>query len=82
MKDSFSEYEKLRTAAVDAKVACRHAKHNGLDQFTQIRMLRTVFGLTLVEAKEVSLMADGTSISLSESQKKLLPSLKAALESK
>jgi ribosomal protein L7/L12 len=79
MKDDFREYELMKAAGIDAKMVFVYARKIGLEPFAQIRMLRSVFGLSLVEAKEVTVTADGASVSLSEHQEKLFPALKEAL---
>ena len=80
MNDDFSEFENMKSKGADANQAYLRSKQLGLDPFAQIRMLRAVFGLTLEQAKEVTVTAGGGSSSLSEHQEKLLPSLKKAIE--
>jgi len=82
INDHFEEYVRMRNEGLASKEAYRRAESSGLDGFARIRMLRSVFGLTLVEAKEVSMIADGQSSSLSEHQEKMLPALKIALRSR
>ena len=42
----------------------RAARADGLDAITLIRLIRQVFGLSLVEAKEVKVLAEGLAPSL------------------
>ena len=61
-------------------MACaRAAKDANLSFDAQIRMLREVFGLSLTDAKEAIIVADGWS-SLDEYQEHLLPALEAAFK--
>jgi len=80
--DHFEEYQRMRKEGHSPKEAYLHAEASGLDLFARIRMLPSTFGLSLVEAKEVSVTADGNWSSLSEYQGTLLPALKAALKSR
>jgi hypothetical protein len=80
MSDNFDEFIQMKAAGVGAKTAFLYAGKLGLDYFAQIRMLRSVFNLSLVEAKEVSVTADGSSLTLEEHQAKLFPALKAVLD--
>lgn len=54
----FSKYESLKSDGVDALGAYLAAKNDGVDQIKNIRMLRTVYGLTLEEAKKISFKGD------------------------
>lgn len=78
--DDFSNYEKMRDAGLDAKTVYLTGKADRLDPITLIRMIRHVFQLSLVEAKEVKVVADGLANSLEEYQEKLIPGLEAALK--
>lgn len=80
MDDNFSEFEKLREKGIDPKLAYLYSKKVGLDPFAQIRMLRSVYNLSIEKAKEVTVTASGESASLSEHQEKLFPSLKRAFK--
>jgi hypothetical protein len=78
--DNFSEYHSMKDSGVKANLACLYAIKSGVDSFAQIRMLRSVYELSLMEAKEVMVTCEGGSVSLDEHQQKLLPSLKKAFE--
>lgn len=80
MTNEFPEYQKMKENGIEAGVAYLFGKKSGLDAFALIRMLRQVYGLTLTQAKEVTVTADGTSVSLNEYQAKLFPALKESLE--
>ena len=69
----------MKAAGIAAKTAYLYGQKLGMDPFAQIKMLRSVFGVSLVEAKEVAVTADGSSVSLSEHQAKLFPALNATL---
>ncbi len=70
----------MRDAGLDAKTVYLTGKADRLDPITLIRMIRHVFQLSLVEAKEVKVVADGLANSLEEYQEKLIPGLEAALK--
>ncbi len=78
--NEFSEYQEMKENGIEARVVYLLGKKNGLDTIALIRMLRVVYGLTLVQAKEVSITADGRFKSLSEYQETLLPALEEALK--
>ncbi len=78
--DNFSEYVVAKESGADAAATYQLAEKNGLDHFARIRMLRSVFGLEIEEAKAVSL---GRTIeSLKEDQEKLIPAIENALSDK
>ncbi|NRA28031.1 MAG: hypothetical protein HRU10_12380 [Opitutales bacterium] len=79
MSEDFSEFEIMKAANVSAEMAYLYSKKIGLDLFTQIRMLRSVYEMSIQEAKEVTIKASGTSKTLSEHQEKLFPALKNIL---
>ncbi len=54
----FEKYESMRADGIDAGGAYATTKEEGLDQLTAIRMLREIYGLSLVEAKKVSFEVD------------------------
>lgn len=80
MSINFSTYEKLRSQGVDATAAYKYGKESGLDLFELIRMLRKVYGLSLTDAKELTVTIDNSAASLSEYQEKLLPFIRKILE--
>ncbi|MCK9386195.1 MAG: hypothetical protein M0Q15_16415 [Nevskia sp.] len=54
----FSKYEAMHASGVDPAHSYGAAKVDGLDQLTGIRMLRVVYGLSLIEAKKISFEID------------------------
>lgn len=58
----------------------RSARDNQLEKISCIRMLRQLFGLSLVEAKEIMIVGDGLANSLAEYQEKHIPVLEELLK--
>ena len=54
----FDIYQTMKLQGADALAAYSAAKVAGLDQITSIRMLRTVYSLSLEEAKKISFLGD------------------------
>lgn len=77
--NEFARYGEMKAAGVSVADVYRFAKSGGLDRVSSIRMLRQVFGLTLAEAKEVTLVADGVASSLDEHQRRFAGDLAQAL---
>jgi hypothetical protein len=77
--DNFSKYESMRDKGASPKEVYRAAKADSLDPITVLRLLRRVFSLSLSQAKEVTVIAEGLANSLEEHQEKLLPGLEQAL---
>ncbi len=75
--DDFTKYERLRDADIGPRDACLSAKFDGLDNIAQIRMLRKVYRLSLIQAKEVLVISNTDVEDLNEYQKKLLDELTA-----
>lgn len=78
--DDFSAYARLKIAGRSAEEAYAKAKKEGLDPFTCIRMLRSVYNLSLVEAKEVTVIVETKSSSLMEHEARLLPVIRKVLD--
>jgi hypothetical protein len=74
------KYTQLREAGHSAGEIYRIAKEDGLDFAARIRLIRAEFGLSLAEAKEVMVIAEGWATSLIEYQEQLIPEIEAALE--
>jgi hypothetical protein len=72
-----SKYHGMVAAGADAKQVYLAAKADGLGQIQLIKLIRELFGLSLVEAKEVIVVADGLASSLSEYQERFIPALQA-----
>lgn len=81
MSDDFSTYRQMKERGESPAACWLASREAGLKVFAGIRMLREVFGLTLTEAKEVAIVAEGRFASLDEYQGDvLLPALEAALK--
>ena len=52
--DDFSKYEKLREGGASPRDVYLAGKADGLDEITLLRLVRSVCGLSLAEAKQVS----------------------------
>jgi ribosomal protein L7/L12 len=65
----------MRDGGTSPHDVCLIAIAAGLSDIQQIRMLREVFDLSLVEAKEVMVVASGLGTSLDDYQARLIPSL-------
>lgn len=76
----FEKYLHLRRAGSSPAQVYLQAVADGLKEIACFRLLREVFGLTLVEAKRVIVEASGASSSLEARQEQILPGLKRALE--
>lgn len=75
--DDFSEYIAAEENGSDAAAAYKLAEKNGLDPLVRIRMLRSVFDLTIEGAKAVSL--GGTVESLKQDQEKWISAIENVL---
>jgi hypothetical protein len=56
--DEFKEFEAMRSAGIDSLGVYHEASSKGFDQIACIRMLRIVFGLSLVEAAKIAFEGD------------------------
>jgi hypothetical protein len=80
MSESFDAFHEMKRRGENAASCCRAAQDAGLGFLMQIRMLREVFGLSLVQAKEKIVVADGRWASLEDYQESLLPTLEEAFQ--
>ena len=71
MSDDFAKYETKKREGATAEQVFRAAARDGQDIITRIRMIRKVYNLSPMQAKEVLLRAEGVSTSLSEHQQRL-----------
>ena len=78
--DDFTKYALLREKGSSAHQAYLIAKSDGLDFAACIRMLRSVYEVPFMDAKEITVQADGLGTSLDDYQEKLIPGLKKILE--
>ena len=74
--DDFFKYEKFKQQGLTPRNVCSIAKEDGLDAFARIKMLRSVYKLSLSEAKEVYIQVETNSENLVEHQEKIIPGLK------
>jgi len=71
MHDDFSKYEAMRTAGLSAERVYQEAVRDGIDPITRIRLIRKVFTLSLGQAKDVILRAEGAAESSEQLQGKI-----------
>jgi hypothetical protein len=79
MGDDFSRYERMRHSGAQPVLVYQTAKAAGFDPVTVFRLVRQVYSLSLVQAKEVSVITDDLAKSLSEHQERLIGPLEEAL---
>lgn len=58
IQDNFKYFEFLKSEKIAPEVAYLEAKKQRLNTFTCIRMLRSIYGLSLSEAKSLIIMTD------------------------
>lgn len=78
MSFEFKKYEESKKAGATAEEIWRAAEKDGLGQIARIRMIRSIFGLSAVGAKEVAAAAHGKS--LAAEQGELLTGLQEVLQ--
>jgi hypothetical protein len=59
MADNFASYDRMRAHGLDPVQVYRQAEQDGLDKATRIRMIRCVFAMDFVSAKDVMVKAAG-----------------------
>jgi hypothetical protein len=62
------KYQQLKDAGLSPDQIDQTARSDGLDWAARIRLIRELFGYSLVEAKEITVRTDGLANSLSEYQ--------------
>ena len=70
-----SKYKKMALAGKGPCDVYLEARNDGLKFFQIIKLLRDLFDLSMAEAKEITIVAEGSAANLSEYQEKLLPGL-------
>ena len=75
MNDDFSKYHQQRRDGATAEQVFRVGAQGGLDLITRIRMIRAVYGLSPMQAKEVMLRAEEIAGSLEEHQQRIANTL-------
>lgn len=68
MADDFTLYESMRRSGAGSEEIYRAASANGVDPITRIRLIRALCSLSLREAKEVILRAEGQAATINEFQ--------------
>jgi hypothetical protein len=81
MKDDFSKYELMKVSGSSAEQVWLEAVRDNLDMITRIRLIRTVFSLSFVDAKEVWVRAEGIADSLEQHQEKFIKPVEEWLSS-
>lgn len=71
----FDKYEALKRAGRSPAEVYREANADGVGDIDAIRMLRSVFGLSLGDAKEAMIVARGTAGSLREHEEAIAKEL-------
>jgi hypothetical protein len=77
---SDTKYEAMRDAGASTNQVYLKAMADGLREIECIAMLRRVFDLSLLDAKEVTIVASGVASSLDEHQQRLIEDLAKLLE--
>jgi hypothetical protein len=76
-----AKYERMRDAGAGPTEVYHEAVRDGYQSFTaQVNILRQVFGLSLVEAKEAYIIAQGLADSLDEYQGRIADDLSRYLD--
>jgi GNAT superfamily N-acetyltransferase len=75
----YSKYEQMRDAGATPQDVYQMVKADHHTPIDSIKILRRVFGLTLVEAKEIIVIGDGLVLSLDDHQAGLAPALEKAV---
>jgi hypothetical protein len=74
------KYEKLKTEGKTAAQIHAAALADGVGQIEQIRLLRRLFGLDLLQAKEITVQAEGYESLNDFEEKVILPSVLQLIE--
>jgi hypothetical protein len=77
VSDDFSKYEMMKDAGSSPEDVYREAGRRGVDPITRIRLIRAVYSLSLVQAKEVVVRAEEWAESLDRHQDKIAEDLSA-----
>ena len=76
----FTKYKYMRDAGANAQQVYMSAKTDGINPIACIRLLRELFQLSLVEAKEIIVAVDHQGIALEEYQEKLKPQIERLID--
>ncbi len=81
MADDFGKYESMRAGGTTAEAVYRQSIDDGIDPITRVRLIRAVFALTLGQAKDVIVRAEGEAVSSHDQQQKIADALSGSLPS-
>jgi hypothetical protein len=82
MRDDFSKYESMKQAGSSPEEVYRAAVRDGVDNISMFRLIRSVFAMSLTEAKEVIVRGQGWANSLEEYHDQIADILEAGEEQK
>jgi hypothetical protein len=80
MMDEFKKYSELAEQGATPNDISLAAKADGVGFMERLKLVRQIFALSVKEAKEVTIVADGLGTSLDDYQAKLVPALEKAIE--
>ncbi|MBI1281909.1 MAG: WecB/TagA/CpsF family glycosyltransferase [Anaerolineaceae bacterium] len=78
--NEYSKYEKMRDAGASPKEVYLAAKADKFKYAELIKLLRRVFDLSLVQAKEITVVSEGWADSLEKYQERFIPTLETSLD--
>lgn len=76
----FERFRELQRRGASPLDAYRAARSEGMADVDAIRMLRTLFGLSLAQAKEAMVVGSGTASSLREHEQAVASALQTELD--
>lgn len=77
--DDANKYKQMLRQGAEPTAIYLAAKEDGVNRIACIRLLRELFEMTLAQAKETIIVADGVAPSLTAHQANLLPALRMVL---
>jgi hypothetical protein len=80
LQDDFSKYHAMKAAGASPDEVYQVAARDGIDFATMFRLIRSVFALSFVEAKEVIVIGQGWASSLKEYQDQIADEFASELE--
>ncbi|MBX3084450.1 MAG: hypothetical protein KF716_22625 [Anaerolineae bacterium] len=78
MRGDLSKYQSLAASGASARSVFLASRSDRLNLIESIIILRKIFGLSLIEAKEVAVTADGVYTSIEDFQASLVPAIERA----
>ena len=82
MSDDFAKYELMKRSGSTPTQVYLEAVRDKIDNITRVRLIRSVFSLTLREYKEVWVRAEGIAESVEQHEENIFESLKPLLTKK